>query len=170
VVSTCQWYLLWKIAYLVPFMLAWIYPNQLLIYSRNIPYLSNMCKCGLDMSVISALKNDLFGAFHVGVDLSKPTIYIFEKYSKFIKHVHIVVSTYRWHLLWRMTYLVSFHVGVDLSKPTINIFAKYPNLSSMCKCGLDMSVTSALKNDLFSVFHVFVNLFETNTNMFAKYS
>jgi hypothetical protein len=61
--------------------LAWIYPNQLLIYSRNIPNLSIMCKCGLDMSVISALKNYLFGAFHVGMDLSKPTINIFAKYS-----------------------------------------------------------------------------------------
>jgi hypothetical protein len=41
------------------------------------------------MSVISAFKNDLFGAFHVGVDLSKPTINIFAKYSLFIDHVQM---------------------------------------------------------------------------------
>ena len=41
-------------------MMAWIYPNQLLIYLQNIPNLSTMCKSGVDMLVTSALKNDLF--------------------------------------------------------------------------------------------------------------
>ena len=45
------------------FMLASIYPNQLLICSQNIPNLSTMSKCGLDMSVTSALKTDLFSVF-----------------------------------------------------------------------------------------------------------
>jgi hypothetical protein len=64
-----------------------------------------------------------------------------------------VVSTCRWHLLRKPTYLVSFNVGVDLSKPTINMCSQnICDLSTMCKCGLDMSVTSALKNGLFSVF------------------
>ena len=60
-----------------------INPNQLLIYLQYIPNLSTMCKCGLDMSVTSALKNYLFSVFSnvVGVDLSKPTISIFAKYS-----------------------------------------------------------------------------------------
>ena len=63
-------------------MLVSIYPNELLICSQNIPNLSTMCKlCGLGMSVTSALKNGLFSAFHIGVDLSKPTINMFAKYS-----------------------------------------------------------------------------------------
>ena len=44
-------------------MLTSIYPNQLLICSQNIHNLSTMCKCGLDMSVTSALKTDLFSVF-----------------------------------------------------------------------------------------------------------
>ena len=70
-------------------MLASIYPNQLLIYLQNIPNLSTMCKSGVDMSVTSALKMAYFVSFHVGVDLSKPTINIFAKYSYFINHVQM---------------------------------------------------------------------------------
>jgi hypothetical protein len=62
-------------------MLAWIYPNQLLIYFQNIPNLSTMWKCGFDMSVTTALKTTFLVPFHIGVDLSKPTINIFAKCS-----------------------------------------------------------------------------------------
>jgi hypothetical protein len=70
-------------------MLASIYPNQLLVYLQNIPNLSTMCKSGLDISVTSALKNDFLVSFHVCVDLSKPTINMFAKYSKFINRVQM---------------------------------------------------------------------------------
>jgi hypothetical protein len=61
--------------------MAWIYPNQQLICLQNIPNLSTMWKCGLDMSVTTALKNDHLVPFHIGVDLSKQTINMFAKYS-----------------------------------------------------------------------------------------
>jgi hypothetical protein len=39
-------------------------------------------KCGVDISVTNALKNDLyFVSFHSGVHLSKPTNNMFAKYS-----------------------------------------------------------------------------------------
>jgi hypothetical protein len=37
-----------------------------------------------------------------------------------------------------------------------------PNLSTMWKCGLDMSVTTALKNDLFSAFSYWRGFIQTN--------
>jgi hypothetical protein len=63
------------------FILAWIYPNQQLICLQNIPNLSTM------WNVVSTYRWQLLWkmpylvSFHIGVDLSKPTIDMFAKYS-----------------------------------------------------------------------------------------
>jgi hypothetical protein len=50
--------------------------------SKKSRQVKKVIDCGLDMSVTSALKNYLFiVSFHIGVDLSKPTIIMFAKYS-----------------------------------------------------------------------------------------
>jgi hypothetical protein len=130
-----------------------------------------MCKCGLDMSVSSTLKNDLFRAFHVGVDLSKPTINIFAKYSLFIDHVQMCSRHVGDICLKNDVFCVfsSWHGFIQTNYKLICL-QSIPNLSTTCKCGLDMSVSSTLKNHLFSVFHVGVDLSKPTINMFPKYS
>ena len=122
-----------------------------------------MCKCGLDMSVTSALKNGQFS--------------VFSFWRRFIQTNYILICLQNIPNLSTMCkcaldmsvtsalkngYLVSFHVGVDLPNQLLICFQNIPNLSTMCKCGLDMSVTSALKNGLFSVFSCWRRFTQTN--------
>ena len=46
----------------------------------------------------------------------------------------------------------------DLNIKDLNI----PNLSIMCECGRDVSVTTALKNNLFSAFSYWRGFIQTN--------
>jgi hypothetical protein len=108
-------------------MVYWFYPNQQLICLQNIPNLSTMWKCGLDMLVTTGLKNDLFSAFSYWSGFIQTNNYYVCKIFLIYQLCGDVFSTCRWQLLWEMTYLVFFsywQFGVDLSKPT-NMFAKY---------------------------------------------
>jgi hypothetical protein len=94
---------------------------------QNIPNLSNMWKCGLDISVTTALKNDLFSGFFFILVWFYPNQQLI-----CLQNIPNLSTMWKCGLDMSVTTALKndlfsvffFHIGVVLSKPTTNMFAK----------------------------------------------
>jgi hypothetical protein len=106
-------------------------------------------------------------SFHIGVDLSKPTVNVCTIFLTY-QPCGNVVSTCQWQLLWKMTNWCLFILASIYPNQQLICLQNTPNLSTMWKCGLHISATTALKNDLCDVFSYWRGFIQTNNWYICK--